>query len=308
VDDLRWYVFDDRQMYRPGEEVHLKGWLRSIGAGQNGDVGLVGSKVDAVRYQIIGPQGNELGNGHVEVNALGGFDFAFTLPESANLGYAQLLLNAEGSLSGLGSGWQYYHNFQIQEFRRPEFEVSARNETTGPYFIGDHAVVAVEAKYYTGDPLSNAEVSWNVTSSPSNYQPPNWPDFTFGSWTPWWWYYEPAYAETEYSSYSGVTDASGNHYLRMDFDEAFSLRPFSVLAEATVFDVNRQAWAGTTSLLVHPANLYVGLRSERYFVERGMPLEIELIVTDLDGNVVTDRPISVKAARLEWKYQSGSWQ
>jgi uncharacterized protein YfaS (alpha-2-macroglobulin family) len=79
-DDLRWYVFDDRQMYRPGEEVHLKGWLRSIGAGQNGDVGLVGSKVDAVRYQIIGPQGNELGSGRVEVNALGGFDFAFTLP------------------------------------------------------------------------------------------------------------------------------------------------------------------------------------------------------------------------------------
>jgi len=307
VDDLRWYVFDDRQMYRPGEEVHLKGWLRSIGAGQNGDVGLVGSKVDAVRYQIIGPQGNELGSGRVEVNALGGFDFAFTLPENANLGYAQLLLNAEGSLSGL-SGGQYYHNFQIQEFRRPEFEVSARNETTGPYFIGDHAVVAVEAKYYTGDPLPNAEVSWYVTSSPSNYQPPNWPDFNFGSWTPWWWYYEPSYPETTYTTYSGVTDASGNHYLRMDFDDAFSLRPFSVLAEATVFDVNRQAWTGNTSLLVHPANLYVGLRSERYFVERGMPLDIELIVTDLDGNVVTDRPISVTAARMEWKYQSGSWQ
>ena len=94
----------------------------------------------------------------------------------------------------------------------------------------------------------------------------------------------------------------------MDFDEVFSLRPFSVLAEATVLDVNRQAWAGTTSLLVHPANLYVGMRSERYFVERGQPLEIEFIVTDLEGNVVVDRPISVSAARLEWKYQNGSWQ
>jgi alpha-2-macroglobulin len=28
ADEIRWYVFDDRQMYRPGEEVHLKGWLR----------------------------------------------------------------------------------------------------------------------------------------------------------------------------------------------------------------------------------------------------------------------------------------
>ena len=70
-------------------------------------------------------------------------------------------------------------------------------------------------------------------------------------------------------------------------------------------DVNRQAWAGTTSLLVHPAELYVGLRSERTFVQRGQPLEIEVIVTDLDGVAVPDRrvevrvcPLAVLAARL----------
>jgi alpha-2-macroglobulin len=57
-----------------------------------------------------------------------------------------------------------------------------------------------------------------------------------------------------------------------------SLRPTSVLAEGTVTDVNRQAWAGRTSLLVHPAELYVGMRSERYFVERGQPLKVDLIV------------------------------
>ena len=39
----------------------------------------------------------------------------------------------------------------------------------------------------------------------------------------------------------------------------------SVMAQATVMDVNRQAWTGTTTLLVHPASLYVGLRSEQLF-------------------------------------------
>ena len=80
-------------------------------------------------------------------------------------------------------------DFQIQEFRRPEFEVTARNETTGPYFVGDSATVAVEAKYYAGGPLPNAEVNWLVTSSPTNYNPPNWSDFSFGIWRPWWNYY-----------------------------------------------------------------------------------------------------------------------
>ncbi|MBU1662011.1 MAG: hypothetical protein KKD28_11140 [Chloroflexi bacterium] len=306
-DELRWYVFDDRQMYRPGEEVHFKGWLRRVGGGQSGDVGLVGSAVTAVSYQIIGPQGNDLGTGSIEVNALGGFDFAFALPENVNLGYAQLILDAQGSL-GLISGDRYYHNFQIQEFRRPEFEVTARNETTGPYFVGDHAIVAVEAKYYAGGPLPNAETTWQVTSSPTNYQPPNWSDFTFGTWTPWWWWdYESGAGDVGSETFTGLTDATGNHYLRLDFGDDGSLRPVSVLAEASVMDVNRQAWAGATSLMVHPASLYVGLRSERYFVERGTPLEIELIVTDLDGNPVPDRPIHVTAARMEWKYQSGRW-
>ncbi|TFH33827.1 MAG: hypothetical protein E4G99_10765, partial [Anaerolineales bacterium] len=81
-DELRWYVFDDRTMYKPAEEVHVKGWLRRIGAGQDGDVSLIGNDVTGVYYQVIGPQGNELGNGRAEVNALGGFDFVFTLPEN----------------------------------------------------------------------------------------------------------------------------------------------------------------------------------------------------------------------------------
>ena len=33
TDTLRFFVFDDREMYRPGEKVHVKGWLRRIGAG-----------------------------------------------------------------------------------------------------------------------------------------------------------------------------------------------------------------------------------------------------------------------------------
>ena len=206
-------------MYRPGEEVHVKGWMRKVGGVQDGDVGLLGNMVEGVNYQVIGPQGNELGSGRSEVNALGGFDFAFTLPENTNLGYAQIVLNAEGG-SGL-NGDMYHHSFQVQEFRRPEFEVKARNETMGPYFAGEHAIVAVEAKYFAGGPLPNAEVSWYVTSSKGSYKPPNWPDFNFGIWQPWWWYYEPAYevesigpygpgyGEFQSETYSGVTDASG---------------------------------------------------------------------------------------------------
>ena len=311
-DWLQWYVFDDRQMYLPGEEVHLKGWIRLIGSKQTGSVGLPGERLTTVNYRVTDPQGNELDNGQVDVNALGGFDFVITLPEAVNLGYAYVELTAGGSL-GNWEGISASHTFQIQEFRRPEFEVAARNETSGPYFAGDHAVLAVQARYYAGDPLPDAEVTWQVSYTPGTYSPPNWPDFTFGVWQPWWFWYEDFSYESyttpgTVETFSGKTDATGTHYLRLDFEGQTGMRPLSVSASATVMDVNRQAWSSSTSLLVHPASLYVGIRSERYFVERGDPLKIETIVTDLDGNPVVDRPIEVQAARLEWKYRGGGWE
>ena len=82
----------------------------------------------------------------------------------------------------------------------------------------------------------------------------------------------------------------------------------SIKAEATVMDVNRQAWAAATTLLVHPADLYVGLRCDRTFVQRGEPLKIDIIVTDLDGAPMPDRPVQVQAARMEWRTVRGTWQ
>ncbi len=312
-DSLRWYVFDDRGMYRPGEEVHIKGWLRRIGSKQGGDVDLVGDQVSSVQYQITDPFGNALGNGSIEVNTLGGFDFAFTIPQATNLGTAYINLTANGALNEL-EGRNYSHQFQIQEFRRPEFEVNARNETSAPYFVGDQATMAVEAKYYAGGALPNADVTWQITTSPSNYSPPNWSDFTFGNWKPWWWFYD-FYSQipegTQTQTFSGKTDAVGTHYLNLDLnqkgDPAKDPQPQSVVAQATVMDVNRQAWSSSTSLLIHPSNLYIGIRSDRYFVPRGVPLDIDFIVTDLDGEPVSDRPVEITAGRLEWKTRNGNW-
>lgn len=308
-DSLRWYVFDDRAMYRPGEEVHLKGWIRLLEAGPTGDVRLA-QGLGTLTYRVFDATGNELTSGQTTVNRWGGFDLAFRIPEQVNLGYANVTFETAWAMDGS----TYGHTFQIQEFRRPEFEVTARNETSGPYFAGGFAVVAVKAAYYAGGPLPNAEVTWQVTTSPGNYSPPNWPDFTFGTWVPWWrlyapWPPQPGGGETE--TFTGKTDAGGEHYLRLDFDQqgqASDPHPLNVTAEATVMDVNRQAWASTTSLLVHPADVYIGLRSERYFVSRGTPLKVDFIVTDLDGNPFPGRPVEITAARLVWKNIKGEWQ
>ncbi len=72
-------------------------------------------------------------------------------------------------------------------------------------------------------------------------------------------------------------------------------------------DVNRQAWTASAGLLVHPALHYVGLRTAKPFVQKGEPIVVDAIVTDLDGRALAGRRISLRAERLEWEQVDGAW-
>ncbi|HEX8473662.1 MAG TPA: alpha-2-macroglobulin family protein [Pyrinomonadaceae bacterium] len=307
-DALRWYVFDDRKMYRPGEEVHIKGWLRRAGGGKNGDVGALGDAAASVAYKLRDVRGNEIKTGTLALNALGGFDTVIKLPATMNLGSSALMLEAQGGRSGEVENRSHTHGIQVQEFRRPEFEVSSQT-SEGPHIIGGHAISTVTASYYAGGALADAEVSWHVAATPGNFTPPNRDDYTFGTWVPWWESNSrTSGGSTQTQNFTSRTDASGKHRLRLDFDAVAPARPSNVTAYVRVSDVNRQTWADTTRILVHPSELYVGVRSPRTFVQQGESLIVEGIVTDLDGRAVSHREISMRAALLDWVYEDDRWQ
>jgi alpha-2-macroglobulin len=295
------FVFDDRKMYRPGEEVRVKGWIRTVGMRPEGDVAGLSAPVGAIGYRVLDSRGNEVLKGETAGKPFGGFELAFKLPGTMNLGTARLELRCTAN----GLAGTHDHTFEVQEFRRPEYEVTAKS-SEGPHLIGGHAVATVNAAYYAGGALSNAEVIWRVEARPGFYTPPNRSDFTFGTWVPWWESHGSEGSQNT-ESLNARTDPAGAHHLRIDFDSVKPARPSAVHAEATVVDVNRQAWTAGVDLVVHPSKLYVGLRSERLFVERGQPLKIEAIVTDIDGAAVAGRKISLRAERLRGSYGPRGW-
>ncbi|HXI92565.1 MAG TPA: Ig-like domain-containing protein, partial [Blastocatellia bacterium] len=301
---LRWFVFDDRKMYRPGEEVHVKGWIRRVGDGKGGDVGLLDGIATSVAYVVKDSRDNEVLKGEARINALGGFDTAFKLPPTMNLGYAHIQLDAHGD--GLAARNPESHDFQVQEFRRPEFEVTAQ-ASEGPHFVGGSATATVNAAYYAGGGLANSEVGWLVTTSSAHFTPPNRDDFTFGKWIPWW-IERSTYGQTKVETFNGRTDAAGKHTLRMDFVAVDPPQPSTVTAQASVTDVNRQAWSASANLLVHPADLYVGIRSPRTFVQKGEPLTVQTIVADLDGKLIPGREIKIRAVLMDWVFEKGEWK
>jgi len=307
-DSLRWFVFNDRGIYKPKEEVAIKGYIRKVTGGKLGDVEGLADSASGLTYSVKDPRNNEIAKGTANLNAFGAFDFKFSIPDNANLGYARIDLSTNSSVSGSSST----HQFQIQEFRRPEFEVTAKVESEAPHFVGGNAMLSVEAKYYAGGGLANAETNWTVTATPTNYTPPNRDDYVFGVWVPWWRIYDYGggypYGGGSTQTFKGVTDAAGKHLLKIDFQSVNPPRPYTISASGSVQDVNRQTWAGQTSLLVHPSSLYVGIKTPRTFVQKGENINIESIVTDIDGNLVSGRDVEIKAVLKDWQFDKGKWE
>lgn len=304
----RWHVFDDRKLYRPGEEVSIKGWIRAINLTPTGDTEMfVPDPEKTLNYMLEDSQDNQLAKGTVKLNALAGFDIKVQLPPTMNLGQATVKFQ----FGELGSEYDpddsddYEHEFQVQEFRRPEFEITT-TVSAGPHFVGSSATVNMTAAYYSGGGLAGTPVDWDVSSSPTTYTPPNRGDYVFGEFFPWWGSrgYESGQKE---QSFQGKTDGSGKHALKIDFDGVNPAHPSSVVVSARVQDVNRQTIAGSSTLLVHPADVYVGLKPSRYFVQKGDAIDVATIVTDLDGKALSDRDVHLRFIRLEWVYEMSVW-
>jgi hypothetical protein len=180
---LRWHVFDDRKLYKPGEEVQLKGWARRVHLGRGGGVEGLPSSVTSLAYEVFDPRGNKIASGTASMGGLGGFDLKFKLPDNANLGHARVSIHAQGS--GL-PGATTSHGFQIQEFRRPEFEVKS-TASEGLHLVGGKAEVSATASYYAGGGLPNADVTWRVTTSDGHFVPPKRHEYVFVGSNPAWW-------------------------------------------------------------------------------------------------------------------------
>ncbi len=303
-DQLRWFVFDDRAMYRPGETVSVKGYLRRFTGGVAPEIDGLNGRVPNVAYALKDPLGNEIAKGVADVNGFGAFDLKIALPDTANVGYQTLKLNAENDIERS----EYEHRFQIQEFRRPEFEVTVKTDSPAPFVLGGSAVASVEAKYYSGGALPNADTVWTVKAAPTEFTPPNRDDFTFGEFVPWWqrWRVGGSVSATS-KTFSGKTDADGKHRLALDFLSDDAARPYSVTAEARVADVNRQTLAASTTMLVHPSDLYVGIRTDTAFVLPNQSFKVETIVTDIDGKAVAGVPVVMAAELKDWEQIKGEW-
>lgn len=305
---VMWHVFDDRGLYKPNEEVHVKGWLRVLEEGKY-NAGVRALPKQPISYELFCGQ-SKITTGEVRTNAFGGFHLKATLPDNCQLGSARLALKTQ--VKGVRGGVQHQHTFQVQEFRTPEFEVAASVLSPPTVTDGASAVVEARASYFAGGSLESADVAWSVRSSASSYTPPQWSAYTFGRRTAF------SYWERGAQAAAHVT-VTRRHHSKLDQDGKHRLAvhcvgsdatptPVTIRAEASASDINRQQMAASASFVVHPSELYVGSKHVGQRAEAGKPLEVDAVVTSIQGNVVAGRTVTASLVAKEYRHVNNQWK
>ena len=333
-DEPRIFFYTERQPYKPGETVHLQGIVREETRGPAGKVQLWRAGTTA-NYTVTGPRGHEVAKGELKISPFGTFSVDVPIPADADTGTYAVNVVSPGGLFSSERG--FYHQFEVQEYRAPEFEVKVERPAAAPLMYGDTLAAEVKANYLHGAPMVGAAVNYTLRREDSPYRPPGSENegFTFGQGSMFWWGWDWGRGGPQHGGRgllvrqgNGKTDDRGvlpvSHVLAA-VEQAWGKKPKNPDAprsddppgastytlEANVVDENRQAIAGRSTYVVHPASEYAGVRSDRTVYKAGERAKLEAVVVDVDGKRIEGREIALRLVRKETSRQAieqgGAW-
>ncbi len=259
--------FTDRPVYRPGEVVHWKAILRELNRFQF----RTPASGQVIRYVIANAFGDEVKEGTLETNEWGTVWDSFELPLHAVLGEYEIHLIWEQEYLGV-------LNFQVEEFRPPEFRVSVAFEGT-PYRMGDTIEGNVNVNYYSGEPIPGARVSLKIREQ-EDFFDIRWPGFR-----PWSRGVDAdrVFVPSEVFRGDLVTDGEGK--VRFSFESSIARNHnLRYVLELSVTDLAGRVIQHTTSTIVGRHRSVVGLSIERELVASGGSSRINVISTAADGS------------------------
>jgi uncharacterized protein YfaS (alpha-2-macroglobulin family) len=151
-------IITDRNLYRPGQTVKMKGLVRDVtsaGLAIPSETRSLWHGVVDVHWRIATGDGDRtVGEGTVPLSPYGGWEADWTVPEKAKLG--DYIIDCRVN----GNDYQGSTRVNVQEYRIPLFSVVVA--ATSPE-VGTTAHAQVSSAYFHGAPNVGARVHWKAS-------------------------------------------------------------------------------------------------------------------------------------------------
>jgi uncharacterized protein YfaS (alpha-2-macroglobulin family) len=280
----RIYAFTDRPAYRPEETVYWKfiGRIREKGRWTT-------PAKSTLEYEITDPRGTKVASGKAQLNEFGSAWGELALSPSMPLGgYTINFKEGDRSVGGAVL-------FQLEEYKLPEFIVDVKlpEEDGKPkvFRLGETVEAVIEARYYFGGPVANAEVEVSIRES-RYYR--WWP-------TPYPWLApprQPNYGGSPVKTQTLRTDGDGRAIVRLDTPRDRGDLQYTITALVT--DASRREVQGSGEVRVLRQRYSVLAKPDHYLHRPGEPVTVRF-----QANDANDQPVqttgTVKVIRRVWE-------
>jgi uncharacterized protein YfaS (alpha-2-macroglobulin family) len=291
-DAWKLYVTTDRPAYRPNETAQWKLTARTY----DNSVYDTPSNV-TLEYEITDPRGSKLKKGKLKLNEFGSAWGSLELSDKIPLGEYRVTFWTKGRRKHIGNAAL----FRLEEYKLPEFKVSVQTpEENGKkkmFQLGDEVEVDINAEYYFGGPVANANVEVVVYQRPFYHSWRPQPEFP--------WYYEDMHSRS--GRYWGQgqqikrevikTDAEGNAHLT--FQSQRQNQDLQYTIEARVTDLSRREVISRGTVQVTRQPYYVYLNNEHNLYQPQDKVKINFKALDANNQPVQAQG-TVRITREIW--------
>ena len=285
------YAFTDRPAYRPGDEVQWKIIARVLES--NGYRNPAETKL---QMEVHDPRGTKIHEQAITLNAFGSAWGNIPVNESMPLGEYQVIFY-DSEKRSIGSA----SLFRLEEYKLPEFQVTIKtpeeNGKKKSFRLGETVDVNIQAEYYFGGPVANANVEVVIYQNPFHH---------------WWyphreysWFYEDFQHQRMWYGQGQImkretlkTDASGKAVLKIETpygqqqDQEYRI-------EARVTDASRREIIASDTVRVTRQRYFVHQYPEHYLYRPQDTVKINIKTLDANSQPIQAEG-KVKITRDYW--------
>ena len=147
-DEVKYQLFTDRAIYRPGQKVHATAVSYIVKKGLDASVP---GKSRELKFVLRDANWKQMAEQKATTDEYGTASVDFELPKEGQTGQYSISVN--------GTATEYV---RVEEYKRPTFEITFP-KVNEKYNWGDTVVVKASAKTYAGVPVQGAKVEYQVT-------------------------------------------------------------------------------------------------------------------------------------------------
>jgi uncharacterized protein YfaS (alpha-2-macroglobulin family) len=280
--ELVGYTYTDRPVYRPGHTVHYRSILRWRERGA-----LVAIGAQPIEVAIVDEQDKVLQRESKRPDDFGTIDGTFPLPATAALGFYTIRVTG-GDRTATGS-------FEVQEYRKPEFDVAVRAANRFER-QGGRASVTVTARYYFGQPVSGGTVKYVLHRqpyfSPLRFEASGEEDFG-----------DQYFGDGGDAVVEGTArlDDRGTAEIVIPLEADEENRDYTARVEAQVVDASGRDVSGSTSIVATVGRFLLIASADRYVHNPAENVSIRVRALDYEGAPQPNTRIHATLERYEYR-------